>query len=161
MKTALTGLALLAGAYAVHAQGTVSIENYLALSPYIYVYYKPLSGPLVPLGGSNKGPTPTLVNYASEVTNGNQWTVQIWGVAGSNQTSGLAPLAGATATFANGSFWDATPGTWASSAIGTVPGTEGNSVATVQLYVWYNAGGQISNYNQALSLGACFENGGF
>jgi hypothetical protein len=38
MKESITGvLALLAGAFAVQSQGTVSFANYAVLSPYIYV----------------------------------------------------------------------------------------------------------------------------
>ncbi|HEX3718377.1 MAG TPA: hypothetical protein VH595_10460 [Verrucomicrobiae bacterium] len=53
MKKPLTGLIwLLAGAFTAHSQGTVSLANYLALTTYIYVSFKPLNGPAVELGGT-------------------------------------------------------------------------------------------------------------
>lgn len=164
MKKTITGVVmLLAGACITHAQGTVSFANYLG-STYIYVSYKPASGSAIQLGGAATGPAPSTSNYAAETGNGTDWTAQLWGAAGSGDTaSALSPLplqggsAGATvtSTFASGSSGhDSTAGTWLSTAVGTVPGTtyEG-SAATVQVYAWYNDGGTITSYSQAVSDG--------
>lgn len=150
-RTITSALALLAGAYAVHAQGTVSFANY-GTSTYLYVSYKPLTGPAVALGGSTTG-TPTLGNYASVTGDGNTWSVELYGAAGGNLlSSALAPL-GTISTFANG-VNDATAGTWYSSAVINVPGTTlAGTVATVQLYAWYNDGGAITSYAMAAAEG--------
>ncbi len=176
MKKILTGmLALLAGAYVVQAQGTVSLGNYLQLNNYIYVSYKPaagaamlIAGSPVLLGGSNTGPPPTLQNYAAETGNGNDWTVQLYGAPGYNDPqSSMVPLNNtlsgpgasipASSTFANstgGGNGDYLPGTWRTQMYGTISGTTGaGSQASVQLAAWYNDGGFITSYAQALALG--------
>jgi hypothetical protein len=155
MKHSISGmLALLAGAYVVHGQGTVSFANYLVLTNYIYVGFDIGSAGRGFLGGTDTGPPPTLFNYASETGNGNAWTVQLYGAVGANlPVSALSPLAGITANFANGSFADATAGTWFSSAVASFSNAANGTVATLQLYAWYNAGGAISNYAQAVADG--------
>jgi len=148
-------LALLAGAYAVHAQGTVSFVNYGGAA-YLYVSYKPAVGSPQLLGGSLAGPTATQANYAQLTGNGADWTVALYGAAGAGDAaSALSPLPGATATFAASDGVGAgVPGTWASAVVATVPGTTGaGSMATVQLYAWYNAGGSITSYAQAVADG--------
>jgi hypothetical protein len=166
MKKSLTGmLALLAGAYSVHAQGTVSLGNYVVLSTYIYVSYKPAMGTTVPLGGSTQGaPAPTLTDYAQETSYGADWTVELWGAAGNNQpesamlplTTGLGSGPFVTSPFATpgGTTSDITPGTWSTASFGTIPGTTGNgSSASVQLAAWYNDGGVLTTYAAALAAG--------
>jgi len=155
MKRTITTLALLAGAFAVHAQGTLSFANYgSGESSYVYVYYKPsvTSPTSTALGGSAAGVTPTLSNYGSLVGNGTDWTIALYGApGGGDSANALSLLPGATTTFANGTG-DPTAGTWFSQAIIGVPGTAGNgSVATIQLYAWYNEGGLITSYAQALA----------
>jgi hypothetical protein len=151
MKKTLTGmLTLLAGAYAVHAQGTVSLANYLVLSPYIYVSYKAPDGSLTPLGGTGSGPTPTTGNYATSgvLGNGNDWTVQLYGAPGANDTAAsLVPLyqalTGSGATQPASSLFETSgfAGAWNSGTVGVVVGALGNgSAATVQLYAWYSGG---------------------
>ncbi len=152
MKVSFTGvLALLAGAFAVHAQGQVSLANYDALVPYIYVSFKPSSGPSELLGGSSTGVAPTLSNYSQETGNGNDWTIQLYGAAGSDVAPiNLIALPGATAFFANG-VNDATAGTWYSTALGTIQSISLGGTVTVQLYAWYNDGGTITSYAQAVA----------
>jgi len=164
MKKSLTGmLALMAGAYAVHAQGTISLANYLALSTYIYVSYKPGSGSSVPLGGANQGsPAPTLANFASETSFGADWTVELYGAAGNNDSqSSMLPLQTgigsgtyATATFASPTSGDPIAGTWSTAVSGAVPGvTYAGGAASVQLAAWYNDGGTITSLSQAIADG--------
>jgi len=144
MKKTITGaLTLLAGASAVYAQGTISMANYGVLSPYLYVSYK-TAGDYI---GGGTGPAPTPGNYASEVGNGADWTVQLYAAPGLNATS-LSAVPGATVTLESGAF---TAGTWASTLIATLPGTTGGSTgtATLELYAWYNAGGTITSYAAA------------
>jgi hypothetical protein len=152
MKRQFTGiLVLLAGAFAVQAQGTVSLANYGQNTTYLYVGFSSYREPHFQLlGGSSTGPAPTLSNYRSLIGNGNDWTVQLYGAAGAGDSAyNLSPLPGGTATFANGGA-DPIPGTWFSSAIVGIPGTFGaGSVATVQLYAWYNDGGAITSFDQA------------
>jgi hypothetical protein len=153
MKRTLTGmLALLAGAYVVHAQGYVSFANYAVANTYLYVGFK-VSTTTHLLGGSNVGPAPTMGNYAAEIQNGNDWSVELYGAAGAGlPSSELVPL-GSSATFANG-VNDKVAGTWASSAAIYIPGTSTASpVATVQLYAWYNDGGAITSIAQAFADG--------
>jgi len=155
MKKSLTGmLTLLAGAVAVHAQGTVSMANYLALTPYIYVSYKAPGGQLTALGGTGTGPTPTMGNYATSgiLANGNDWTVQLYAAPGANDpASALMPifqaLSGPSSTLPASSTFETsgTPGAWNSGAVGVIPGVAGNgSSATMQLAAWYNDGGLIT-----------------
>lgn len=155
MKKSLTStVALLAGAFTVHCQGTIGFEDYAVLSPYIYVSL----GPTL-LGGSN---TVTTGVPEIDVSNGHDWTVALYGNAGWNdlasnlvqiETGGGQPV---TATLETENLDDATAGTWIDSAgiIGLVPGTTGaGDEATVQLRAWYNRGGEFTNYEAALSAG--------
>jgi len=160
MKKSLTGmLALLAGAYAVHAQGTVSLGNYLDLTPYIYVSYKPAAGGTTTfLGGLNQGtPAPTMTDYALETGYGADWTVALYGAAGNNATTltelttGLGSGPFVTATFASPASGDVLPGTWNSATIGTIPGLTFAGPATVQLAAWYNDGGVITSLATAIA----------
>ncbi len=159
MKKSMTGVvALLAGAFVVHGQGTVMFANYLSLSPYIYVSYS-VGTPYVgtTLGGSS---TVTTGYPWQDVHNGNDWTVALYGNSGwydsaSNlvqlETEGGQPVM-TTLEIGNGD--DAQPGTWYSYAVGDVPGTTGKgSLATVQIRAWYNDGGNYTNYEAALSAG--------
>ncbi len=160
MKKSLVGmLALLAGAYAVHAQGTVLIGNYGPVTPYIYVSYKPATGPTVNLGGANTGGqlglTAAAYGNAATLANGNDWTVQLYGALGSGlASSSLSPLAGATTTMANG-VTDPVAGTWFSTTVAQIgpSGTLAGAAATVQLYAWYNDGGTITSYDMAVADG--------
>jgi hypothetical protein len=156
MKKTLTGaLTLLAGASAVYGQGAVSLANYGAtINTYIYVGFKatPTSTPIL-LGGSSTA-TPTLQNYASETGNGSTWTVALYGAIGAGvPMANLLPLAGETATFELGAKPDSDPGTWVSSAVYTFPSTTSPTTVTLQLYAWYNDGGAITSYAQAVADG--------
>jgi hypothetical protein len=166
MKKSLTGmLALLAGAYAVHAQGTVSLANYLALTPYIYISYKPLMGSSTFLGGSTQGSTaPTMGNWTSELAYGADWTVALYGAPGNNAsqsamvelTTGLGSGPFVTSPLASPATGDTTPGTWNTASFGTISGTSGTgngAPASVQLAAWYNAGGAITSLATAISDG--------
>jgi hypothetical protein len=153
MKRSFTGiLALLGGAFAIHAQGTLSFANYETGFAYLYVAYKPATGSPQLLGGSTLGPTPTLSNYGFLTGNGNDWTVQLYAAAGANDSPfALSPLAGAIATFATG-VPDDLPGTWFSYSVVDIPGTTlAGQFATVQLYAWYNGGGEITTFSQAVA----------
>jgi len=152
MKKSLTGVvALLAGAFVAHSQGTVSLANYGALNSYIYVSLK---------GGANLGGAAgaTTGTYSSDLANGNDWSIALYGNAGSGDdpsTLTECTVAGggfAQTTLANGSP-DKTAGTWYSSVVAQVPNTTGaNQAATLQFYAWYNDGGTLS-YAQALAAG--------
>jgi hypothetical protein len=152
MKKTITGaVALLAGAFVAHSQGTVSMANYLTLSSYIYVSMK---------GGANLGghAGSTSGNYTTDIGNGNDWSVALYGNAGAGDAANTlteCTVAGggfAVATLASGTG-DSTAGTWASSLIAQVPGTTGaNQAATLQLYAWYNDGGTLT-YAQAQAAG--------
>jgi hypothetical protein len=152
MKKTITGaLTLLAGASAVYAQGSISIANYGALNPYLYVSYKATG---TDLGGTAVGPSPTLSNYALEVANGNDWSVQLYAAPGLNATT-LSPVPGTLLTLGTTL---AEAGTWAvggTAAIVNLPGTTGGAAgtATLQIYAWYNEGGAITSYPAALADG--------
>jgi hypothetical protein len=95
------------------------------------------------------------MNYNSCTGNGNDWSIELYGAAGAGDPqSSLSPL-GSIATFATGvAAGDGTPGTWQSSAVIDIPGTSlAGQLATVQLYAWYNDGGAITSYAQALGVG--------
>jgi hypothetical protein len=158
MKKTLTGtLALLAGASVVYGQGNVSLGNYGGqVVSYLYVGFKatPTSTP-VELGGASTT-TPTLSNFAAETGNGTTWTVALYGAVGTGVPSAmLSPLSGETATFEVGTSVDHTPGTWISTAVYAFPGTSSPNFTgvTLQLYAWYNDGGAIANYSQAVADG--------
>jgi len=154
MKKSLTGaVALLAGAFVAHSQGTVSFANYAVLTSYVYVSLKSGST-TTPLGGSKTG---TGVP-ANDTGAGTEWTVALYGAAGSGDAaSTLLPLdtSGGTPVTANFTGVPAAQaGEWVSTEIGVVPGTTGSgSPATVQLYAWYNAGGTITTYAAAVTAG--------
>jgi hypothetical protein len=163
MKKSLTGVvALLAGAFVAHSQttGTVAFANYGSgggASSYIYVS----------LGSTKLGSTtpvttpipPTAGNFAQETGNGDDWTVALFGAAGSGDAaSSLLPLntpggTPLTANLADGGQSDDTPGTWYSGASGAVPGTFNGQAATVQVYAWYNEGGTVTTYAAAKAAG--------
>ena len=156
MKKSITGVvALLAGAFAAHSQGTVSFANYSSLSTYIYVSLK--SGSTVtPLGGASGAATGSS---SADVGLGNNWTVALYGNSGSGDaastlvqltTDGTTPV---TATMANGTS-DGVAGTWFSTAVGEVPGTTlAGQPATVQVYAWYNDGGTATTLAAAQAKG--------
>ncbi len=142
-------IALLAGAFAIHSQGTVSFGNYAYLSTYIYVNLGSIQ-----LGGPSQF---TTGNPYQDTANGNDWTVALYGAAGSDDpASSLVQLETATgqpvtATLENG-VSDNTPGTWWSTSVAEVPGAAGNgSAATVQIRAWYNYGGRYTTYEAALA----------
>jgi len=154
MKKSITGaVALLAGAFVAHSQGTVSFGNYAFLSTYVYVSLKSGSK-TTPLNGSATG-TGVAANDAGA---GSYWTVALYGAAGSGDpASSLLQLdtSGGTAVTANFTgVPSGSAGEWASTEIGVVPGTTGSgSPATVQLYAWYNDGGKYTTYASALAAG--------
>jgi hypothetical protein len=153
MKKSITGVvALLAGAFVAHSQGTISLGDYLAGPSGGYVY---VSLGTTPLGGtaSHTG------NSSTDTGDGNDWTVALYGAAGNGATT-LAPLlqennTPATANLESGpSSGDNTPGTWATAVYGVVPGNGGNGqAATVQLYAWYNDNGTYTSYSAAQTAG--------
>jgi hypothetical protein len=152
MKKSITGVvALLAGAFVAHSQGTVSFANYGVLSTYIYVQLGATK-----LGGSS---TATTGTPASDAGNGNDWTVALYGAAGANDASGsLAQLETATSQPLTSSLEtggkDSTAGTWLSTLVGVVPNTTGNgSAASVQVYAWYNDNGTYTSYSAAQTAG--------
>jgi hypothetical protein len=155
MKKTITGaVALLAGAFVAYSQGTVFFGNYSDLSPYIYVSYKGTK-----LGGAAGA---TTGSPASDVANGNDWSVALYGAPGSGdapsalsqlQTGGSSPVP-VVATLANGAT-DATAGTWYSGLVGVVPGSGGagnGDAVSIQILSWYNDGGTLT-YAQALAAG--------
>jgi len=165
MKKSLTGMiALLAGAFVAHSQGTVSFGNYLNTA-YSYVSLKSGSS-TTPIGGGGGTTTTGTGNPTTDVGNGNDWTVQLYGASGAGDAStALSPLlqqdgvTPVTAVMAQGltpstlANPDGVAGTWASTEIGVVPGAFGGSAATVQVYAWYNDGGTITSYSAAQKAG--------
>jgi hypothetical protein len=153
MKKTLTGtLALLAGAYAVHAQGTVNLNNYGTGAAYLYVSYKSPTGVVTPLGGSATTGATTLNNFGGTVQDGNDWTVTLYGGAGtSTPSASLSPL-GISATFSSGGL-DPVAGTWFSTANAAIANAGYNgTVATVQLFAWYSGGGATLAQAEASSI---------
>jgi hypothetical protein len=159
MKKSITGaLALLAGAVVAHSQsiGTVVFGNYLTGN---YTYVK--------LNGAAVGGTAPHTGTAADVADGNDWTVELYGGAGTGlAVSALTPaiLDGTTstpvtATLAGGGTGSYT-GTWLSTAVGdiTVPGaTGGNQAVTVAVAAWYNNNGTVTSLAAAQAAG--FANG--
>jgi len=151
MKKTLTGtLALLAGAYAVHSQGLVSMANYGVLAPYIFVSFNGTA-----LGGANTGGGvgPTGYQTAASMANGTLWTVQLWGAPGANDpASSLTPAGGSsTFTLADG-VSDGVAGTWYTSGTATIgSGNLGNTTATIELVAWYSGSG-IGSYAAAVGV---------
>ncbi len=147
MKKSITGVvALLAGAFVAHSQGTVSFGNYLALSPYIYVS----------LGSTKLGGSAANTGVAANDTgSGADWTVALWGASGSGDTAAAVAANGnlATATLETGTG-DATPGTWLSTTAAVIPGTTlAGQAVTLQVAAWYNDGGTLTSYAAAQGAG--------
>jgi len=163
MKKSLTGMvALLAGAFVAHSQGTVAFGNYLNNS-YTYVSLKSGSSTSL-IGGSIGGATPASTP-AGDLANGNEWTVALYGASGTGvaassllpllQEDGVTPVTaslaeGTSSTLANP---DGAPGSWASTEYGVVPSTSAGGTATVQVYAWYNDGGTLTSYSAAKTAG--------
>jgi len=154
MKKSITGVvALLAGAFVAHSQGTVEFGNYASTAPgYTYVSLSS-GGTKTLLGGSasNTG------NPAADTGDGADWTVALYGSATSGTPVQLddASANPVTATLEVGNaLTDTLPGTWYSTQIGVIPGvpTAGLS-ASVQVYAWYNNGGTINTYAAAQAAG--------
>jgi len=152
MKKSITGVvALLAGAFVAHSQGTVEFGNY-ATATYTYVSLSS-GGTKTLLGGSaaNTG------NPAADTGDGADWTVALYGNAAGSTPVQLSDSGGTpvTATLEVGNpLTDTTPGTWYSSQIGVVPGTTfAGQSATLQVYAWYNNGGTITSYAAAQGAG--------
>jgi hypothetical protein len=140
----------MAGAYVAHGQGSVSFGNYAVLGTYLYVT---LNG--AKLGGAGTGdPSPTLSNWALQENKGADWTVSLYGSLGAGQpASQMSPL-GVTATVENGVGAGAgSPGTWYSSGVAEFSSAPNGTVATLQVYAWYNDGGMITSYASAVTDG--------
>lgn len=162
MKKSITGVVvLLAGAFVAHSQGTVSFADYGNgnVGNYTYVSLVNNGTTVGKLGGVTGA---TASNPVADVGNGNFWSAALYGAAGAGDaSSALLPLDQAngtpvTATFADNSA--GLSGEWYGTEIGVVPGTSANAtgtgplnIATVQVYAWYNAGGTITSYAQALA----------
>jgi len=165
MKKSLTGaVALLAGAFMAHSQGTVSFVNYGSGNAYVYVSLKSGST-TTPIGGATGG---VGNNPSADVGDGNQWTVALYGAAGAGDAASTLlpllqePVAPATvglpvtATLAGGAAANDPPqyaGTWYTTEYGVVPSGTTGGAATVQVYAWYNAGGTITSYAAAVAAG--------
>jgi hypothetical protein len=157
MKKSITGVvALLAGAFVAHSQGTVQLGNYLVLSTYIYVSLSVSGHNLGNVGGSTATTTGTP---SSDIGNGNDWTVQLYGATGAGDApASLSPLLNenglpATANLeSGGASGDTLPGTWASADYAEIPGGGNGQTATVQLYAWYNDGGMYTSYSAAAAV---------
>jgi len=161
MKKSLAGaVILLAGAFVAHSQvyGTVGFGNYGTFKSGSYMY---VSLGSTKLGSVNPVSTPipaTAANYAQETGNGDDWTLALFGAAGSGDAaSTLLPLntpAGTplTANLADGGS-DSAPGTWYSGASGEIPNAFNGQAATVQAYAWYNEGGTVTTYAAAKAAG--------
>jgi len=141
---------LLAGAAIVHAQGQVSFANYFSSGNYVTVEY----------GGHAVGGTGT-----SGTTDGADWTVELYGAAGSSVAlASLVPavLAGTTSTAVTATLagvGGAYLGQWNSGAIGDITGTVPGGPATVAVAAWYNNGGTITSITAAQNASPAFANG--
>jgi len=159
MKKTITGVvALLAGAFVAYSQGTVQMANYGTGHAYLYVTFKPASGSPVDIGGAA---SPNTGTPSGDVANGNDWTVAMFGAAGSGDASSTLTECVNTGTgggfaqttLANGAN-DGVAGTWYTSLLAGVPGTTGGGQpATIQMIVWYNDGGTITSYKNSPAYG--------
>jgi len=153
MKKSITGVvALLAGAFVAHSQGTVSFANYLNGGSYTYVS----------LGTKALGGTAAGTGVAANDTGaGSEWTVALYGAAGAGDAASTllqlnTALTGGTPVTANleTGGGDTTAGTWLSTAIAVVPSAAPGTIATVQVYAWYNDNGTLTTYAMAKAAGA-------
>jgi hypothetical protein len=162
MKTIILSIMmLLTGAFLCCAQssGVIEFNDYGSPPSFSYttIYFNPGN---IPLGGWATGPAPTLTNYSDEVTNGLDWTVELWGAPEANApVSALVPLvlennpnAYAAAAMDSEMF----PGTWDTFALAMLAGSVPGQPATLQLRAYYNAGGTVTNYAQAMEEGVPF-----
>jgi len=155
MKKSITGVvALLAGAFVAHSQGTVEFGNYANTTPYTYVsLLNTTSGTKTLLGGSaaNTGVP------SADTGDGADWTVALYGSTGAAAPAQLLDASGTPVTTTlevNNPVTDTTPGTWFSTQIGLVPGATAAGVsATIQVYAWYNDGGTLTSYSAAQAAG--------
>jgi hypothetical protein len=169
MKKTVTGVvALLAGAFAVYSQGTISFANYAGAVQAQYTYVSltvRLSPPYTGASGDFVlgGPSTVTTGYPlRDTANGDDWTVALYGNAGWNDpASTLVPLMTAngssvTATLADDNA-DSILGTWYSPDVALIPGTTGaGQPATVQIYAWYNDGGRINNFAAAYAAALAY-----
>jgi hypothetical protein len=183
MKKSITLVALLAGAVGGYAQGTVNFQTYLETYNIAVWSPNPASPTVqqtgnsatdlpaggtayagVPLGGAGS----TAGTSATSYGNGSDYSLSLYAVSGSGETLDLTDgspdlvttthfvTTGGTgaANVINGSG-GGTAGSWYGNAAlglpGTATGTAG--VATVQLAAWYNDGGTITSYADAVTAG--------
>ena len=100
----------------------------------------------VPLGGSPIGRT-----EATDYANGNLWSVN-WMRPRERCACPLAqPVPGTVASM----FISGNAGLFNAGAFVTIPGVPAGSVATLQVRAWYNAGGLITSYEEAVSSASC------
>lgn len=176
-------IALLAGATGLYAQGTVQFATYLAnwniavWSPQVATPTVETQGNTssdipagsatytgVPLGGAGASAGTDSSSYG----NGNDYSISLYAASGTGQTLNLAdgsPDLLITSHFATTGGTGAAnvvngpdsglAGSWIGNSSVTIPnsatGTAG--AATVQLAVWYNEGGTIASYSDALADG--------
>jgi len=144
---------LLAGAAIVHAQGQVSFANYFSSGNYVTVEY---NGHAVGGSAANTG-------TAADTADGADWSVQLYGAAGSGvAVTALTPavLSGTTSTAVTATLAGVGApylGQWNSGAIGDITGTVAGGPATVAVAAWYNNNGTISSITAAQAAG--FANG--
>lgn len=138
----------MAGAVVAHSQGTVSFANYSSGGNYVTVEYN-----LHPVGG-------TAANTgipSADIADSNDWSVQLYGIAGADQPlntlvpavldgTGFFPVI----TTLGGGGAGPHLGQWLSIEVGDISGTTfANQPATVAVAAWYNAGGTITSYPAA------------
>jgi hypothetical protein len=157
MKKSITGaVALLAGAFVAHSQGTVSFANLYVANPYMYVKLN---------GTANVGGTGSHTGTPADIASGSDWTVELYGNAGANDAVGnLVPaiVDGTTSTPVTANLTannnGAYVGTWLSSAVADINGTTySGQAATVAVAAWYNNGGTVATLAAAQAAG--FANG--
>jgi hypothetical protein len=95
-----------------------------------------------------------------DVSNGNNWTVALYGNSGWNDAaSNLVQLENwggqpVTANLETNSQYDFVPGTWFyHNTTAVIPDSSSATgwMATVQVRAWYNGGGQYATYESVLS----------
>jgi hypothetical protein len=159
MKKSITGaVALLAGAVIAHGQGQVSFGDFYSSNIGNYT--------TVTWGGNAVGGSAAHTGTQADTGVGSDWTVQLYGVAGTTATlaqveASPAQLDGAAAGTPITATLAGVPagylGQWNSTSVADINNAPAGGPATLAVAAWYNNNGTVTSITAAQAAG--FANG--
>jgi hypothetical protein len=122
---------VLLGAGGVCADGRLTYQTTLGVTKERYAYECP------------RGPTNELVKLS-----GTGYSAELWFALGSAEEATLIPVPGSIVGFRTGT----TAGLIQGKSVLEIPGTFGNTVVSLQLRIWNNLNGTVTNWARALQV---------